>query len=123
MKVLVVEDSSFARMAVTKVVKAILPEVEFFEAGDGEKGLELFNTVHPDLVLTDLLMPKMTGDELIKEIRLLDQQVPIIVMSANVQKPAKAKVEAFGITGFISKPIIGDSVKNLQALLMGCIHA
>ena len=123
MKVLVVEDSSFARMAVTKVVSAILPKVEFFEAGDGEQGLELFKSLRPDLVLTDLLMPKMTGEDLIKEIRLLDQQVPIIVMTANIQKPAKAKVESFGITGFITKPIIGESVKNLQALLAGCFHA
>ena len=123
LKVLVVEDSSFARMAVIKVVSALLSQAEFFEASDGEQGLNLFKSVQPELVLTDLLMPKMTGEELIKEIRLLDQQVPIVVMSANVQKPARAKVESFGITGFITKPIIGDSAKSLQTLLAGCFHA
>ena len=42
MKVLVVEDSSFARMAVTKVVGGLLPQAEFFEAADGKTGLALF---------------------------------------------------------------------------------
>ena len=45
MKVLVVEDSSFARMAVTKVVGALLPQAEFFEAADGKTGLALFQTM------------------------------------------------------------------------------
>lgn len=122
MKVLVVEDSSFARMAVTKVVGALLPTAEFFEAADGETGLALFQTMQPDLVLTDLLMPKLTGEELIRAIRQLDATVPIIVMTANIQKPAREKVEALGVTGFVTKPVIGESVKNLRALLAGCLH-
>ena len=122
MKVLVVEDSSFARMAVTKVVGALLPAAEFFEAADGETGLALFQTMQPDLVLTDLLMPKLTGEELIRAIRQLDATVPIIVMTANIQKSAREKVEALGVTGFVTKPVIGESVKNLRALLAGCLH-
>ena len=122
MKVLVVEDSSFARMAVTKIVGALLPAAEFLEAADGETGLALFQTMQPDLVLTDLLMPKLTGEELIRSIRQLDATVPIIVMTANIQKPAREKVEALGVTGFVTKPVIGESVKNLRALLAGCLH-
>ena len=116
MKVLVVEDSSFARMAVTKVVGALLPQAEFFEAADGKTGLALFQTMRPDLVL-------MTGEELIQSIRQIDATVPIIVMTANIQKPAREKVEALGVTGFVTKPVIGDSIKALRALLAGCLHA
>ena len=122
MKVLVVEDSSFARMAVTKVVGELLPAAEFFEACDGEAGLSAFNSILPDLVLTDLLMPKMNGEEMIRNIRLMDNKVPIIVMTANVQKPAREKVEAYGINGFVSKPVIGDSIKKLRELLAGYFH-
>ena len=123
MKVLVVEDSSFARMTVTKVVGALLPTAEFFEAADGETGLALFQTMQPDLVLTDLLMPKLTGEELIRSISQLNAAVPIIVMTANIQKPAREKVEALGVTGFVTKPVIGDSIKTLRSLLAGCLHA
>jgi two-component system chemotaxis response regulator CheY len=122
LKVLVVEDSSFARMAVTKVVGVLLPTAEFFEAADGETGLALFQTMQPDLVLTDLLMPKLTGEELIRSIRQLDATVPIIVMTANIQKPARDKVEALGVTGFVTKPVIGESIKNLRSLLAGGLH-
>ena len=123
MKVLVVEDSSFARMAVTKVVGGLMPAADFFEAGDGESGLSVFRSVHPDLVITDLLMPKMPGEEMIRKIRSIDKAVPIIVMTANIQKPAREKVEALGITGFVTKPVIGENIKTLQKLLMGCFHA
>ena len=123
MKVLVVEDSSFARMAVTKVVGGLLPQAEFFEATDGKTGLALFQTMRPELVLTDLLMPNMTGEELIRSIREIDATVPIIVMTANIQKPAREKVEALGVTGFVTKPVIGDSIKTLRSLLAGCLHA
>ena len=123
MKVLVVEDSSFARMAVTKVVGGLLPQAEFFEADDGKTGLALFQTMRPELVLTDLLMPNMTGEELVRSIREIDATVPIIVMTANIQKPAREKVEALGVTGFVTKPVIGDSIKTLRSLLAGCLHA
>lgn len=122
LKVLVVEDSSFARMAVMKVVGSLLPAAEFVEAGDGETGVALFSSVRPDLVLTDLLMPKKNGDEMIREIRAIDKQVPIIVMTANVQKAARDKVEALGVNGFVTKPVIGESAKNLRLLLAGCLH-
>ena len=123
MKVLVVEDSSFARMAVTKVVGGLLPKAEFFEAADGKTGLALFQTMRPDLVLTDLLMPNMNGEDLIRSIRQIDANVPIIVMTANIQKPAREKVEALGVAGFVTKPVIGDSIKTLRSLLAGYVHA
>ena len=123
MKVLVVEDSSFARMAVTKVVGQLLPSAEFYEAVDGEAGVTVFGDVRPDLILTDLLMPKMNGEAMIQAIRRIDQNVPIIVMTANIQKPARDKVEALGVTGFVTKPVIGESAKKLRSLLVGCLHA
>ena len=79
--------------------------------------------MRPELVLTDLLMPNMTGEELIRSIREIDATVPIIVMTANIQKPAREKVEALGVTGFVTKPVIGDSIKTLRSLLAGCLHA
>ena len=101
MEVLVVEDSSFARMAVTKVVGGLLPNAEFFEAADGKTGLALFQTMRPELVLTDLLMPTMTGEDLIRAIRQLDATVPIIVMSAGVRLE---QYRAQGADELLAKP-------------------
>lgn len=123
MKVLIVEDSSFARMAVMKVLGMLLPDAEFLEAGDGEAGLAVCLHDHPDLVLTDLLMPKMSGEAMIAAIRQQNTKVPIIVMTANIQKPAREKVEALGITGFVTKPVNGESAIKLRDLLVGFGHA
>ena len=68
-------------------------------------------------------MYERSGDILIQSIRQLDATVPIIVMTANIQKPAREKVEALGVTGFVTKPVIGESIKTLRALLTGCLHA
>lgn len=123
MKILVVEDSAFARMAATKIIGTLLPNAQFIEAGDGEKGLELFMQNAPDLVFTDLLMPKMSGETLVAEIRSRNANVPIIVMTANIQKPAREKMESLGITGFVTKPINGESLKILREILDGYTHA
>ena len=117
MKVLIVEDSSFARMAVKKVIGMILPNAEFIEASDGEEGLVLSLDSKPDLILTDMLMPKMQGDKMIAAIRNSDTKVPIIVMTANTQKPTRDKLEALGITGFVLKPVNSASIEQLRVLL------
>ncbi len=122
LKVLIVEDSAFARVVALKVIGTLLPSAELFEAVDGEAGLASFHSVCPDLIITDLLMPKMTGDEMIREIRLTDTRIPIIVMTANVQKPVREKLEAMDVAGVVAKPLIGDGVKKLQELVAECMH-
>ena len=122
MKVLIVEDSSFARMAVKKVIGMILPNTGFIEAADGEEGLVLALDSKPDLILTDMLMPKMQGDKMIAAIRTRDPKVPIIVMTANTQKPTREKFEALGINGFVLKPVNSASIEQLRVLLAAFTH-
>lgn len=123
LKILVVEDSSFARLAVTKAISSIVPTATFIEAADGEAGLALFLENQPDMIFTDLLMPKMTGDMMIANIRQHDKDVPIVVITANIQKPAREKVEEFKVAGFVSKPVNSESIKIIRELLAGYSHA
>lgn len=80
-QVLVIEDSPVTRMLVASLLKHLGHSV--IEAGDGIKGMMAFKPGAIDLVITDLVMPDQEGMETIRQIRKLDQTVPILAMSSN----------------------------------------
>ena len=75
--VLLVEDEQFPREAIGRFLQSQVATVHL--AGNGQEGLELFNTYQPDVVITDLEMPVMNGLEMIRRIRALGRNVPIII--------------------------------------------
>jgi len=78
-RVLLVDDSR----TVLGIVGAHLREAghEVFEASDGRLGLTLFLQNHPDLVISDVVMPEMDGFEILRAIRAADPTTPMILMS------------------------------------------
>ena len=87
-------------------------------AADGESALDTFNDWRPDLVVTDLAMPNMSGLELCRRLRLASQ-VPIIVLS--VKGEEKTKVEALdaGADDFVTKPF---SMEELLARIRATLR-
>jgi DNA-binding response OmpR family regulator len=73
-------------------------------AMDGEAGLALAHSEHPDLVLVDVMMPKMTGLELIRSLRATDVDTPILVISAKGQETDKVAGLELGADDYIVKP-------------------
>ncbi len=112
-KILVVDDEP----QITRVLRASLAMhgYEVQVANDGSAGLEAFDAGRPDLVITDLSMPRMTGVELCENIR--DRaQTPIIVLS--VRGEDKDKVEALdkGADDYITKPFsINELLARIRA--------
>ena len=122
MNILIIDDSSFARMTIHTIMKHILPDGVFFLSDNGAAALEIYRQEKPDLILTDLLMPKMGGADFVALIREQDPLTPIIVMTANIQNAVKARLEAMGIQGFIHKPAKFDKVEEIRALVERCLH-
>ena len=86
-------------------------------AADGESGLDVFTDWPPDLVITDLAMPNMSGLEFCRRLRLISQ-VPLIVLS--VKNEEKTKVEALnaGADDYVTKPFgMNELVARIQAAL------
>jgi len=81
-KILVVDDEANIRESLTDLLVA--NQFEVATAGDGEEGIEMTKTIHPDLILLDIMMPKVSGLELLKEIKgsVKDSHIPIIILSA-----------------------------------------
>lgn len=72
-------------------------------ANDGEEGLEKFNQVKPDMVLLDVMMPKMDGWEVLKTIRKYSR-VPVIMLTARSEERDELQGFSLGVDEYISKP-------------------
>ena len=85
---------------------------------DGQKALELFLEQPFDLCLLDMMLPKLNGFELIKEIRLRDKQIPIIILSAKTLKEDRIKGLKLGADDYLVKPYsIEELVLKIKVFL------
>lgn len=75
---------------------------------DGEEALDITERVKFDMVLTDIMMPRMDGFELAKNIRSFDKDIPIIFMTAKDDKPSKMFGYSIGIDDYVTKPFDMD---------------
>lgn len=82
------------------------------EAREGESGLKLFRSVEPEVVVTDLKMPGMSGRDVISEIRRLNESVPIIVITGYGTLDDAIEAIRNEVHDFITKPIDLDHLKN-----------
>jgi len=103
LKVLVVDDSRISRSMNRKLVEALGHEV-IAEAVDGMDGIKKFEESAPDLILTDLEMPKLNGLDMIKKIRESGSSVKIVAISSIVNAQVIHKVMKLD-AAIVKKPI------------------
>lgn len=77
-----------------------------FTAGNGVEGLKKVNLYHPDIVVTDQMMPEMTGTEMLQQMRNDFQisHIPVIILTAKNDDEAKIKAISMGANAYITKP-------------------
>lgn len=119
MRILIVDDSSFAQHFTKKMILDAFPRAELLFAGSGEQGYETYINFRPDYVITDLLMPGIGGKAMIERIRQKDRMSKIIVLSSDIQRAVKEEIARLGALYFINKPLTEDNGKFLIALLGG----
>lgn len=117
-RILTVDDSMSMRM----LLKTSLTKQGFHieTADDGEHGLARMSELGPDLLITDINMPKMDGFELIEAVRALPEfrGIPILVLSTEFSDEKKARARSAGATGWITKPF--DPDKLVSAIRRVC---
>ncbi len=103
--VLIVEDDPNTRLAVTSMLEVVGHD-EIRSAVNGEEGLERLREELPDLMLLDLMMPKMDGLEVLRQLRKGSAPRPghIIVMSAHANANDREGVKHLGADQFLAKP-------------------
>ncbi|MGD0760894.1 MAG: response regulator [Candidatus Sulfotelmatobacter sp.] len=102
MKILLVEDSKFLRLATERAM--VRAGYDVTSAADGEEGLRLAREKLPDLILLDIMLPKLSGPDVLKALKLdpTTAAIPVVVMSGLSQKNA-AKLEKDGAFAFLEK--------------------
>lgn len=108
--ILVVDDSKLSRSISAKALSEAGHTV--LEAADGEEGLAIFLQQRPDCVVTDLLMPVLDGHAMLGQIRLASPEVPVIVLTADIQSSTRSMCQQLGIDAFINKPIHADTLRR-----------
>jgi DNA-binding response OmpR family regulator len=114
--VLLVEDEQTLAM----IIKDTLEENDFIihTANDGEEGLSLFFELHPDVLVADVMMPKMDGFEMVRRIRQTDKQTPVLFLTA--RSAINDVVEGFelGANDYLKKPFgIQELIIRIKALM------
>jgi CheY-like chemotaxis protein len=102
-KILVVDDSGLARRLSRKMLEELGHEVE--EAPDGPEALEKCALGHFDAVFLDMLMGGMYGLEVLQKIKELNPALPVIVVTADIQRSTREQTKEAGASAMINKPI------------------
>lgn len=114
-KILVIDDE----FQITRVLKRSLGSHRYDvrSASDGESGIELFRDFNPDLVITDLSMPEMSGIEVCRQVRKISE-VPIIVLSVKGDESVKVEALDAGADDYITKPFgMNELLARVRAAL------
>ena len=122
-RVLVVDDSKLARMAVAKALNALHADWARIEASNADEALGLAETNSFDLAILDFNMPGRDGLVLAAELLALKPGMPLAVISANHQVEVVTRAREVGAT-FLQKPLtekalaefLGDATKRLAAV-------
>ncbi|MEA4827000.1 MAG: response regulator [Clostridium sp.] len=117
MNILIIDDSAFSQRVIANLIVKYLDNVNTYFANDGEEGLEKFKSIKPNYTFVDLLMPKLNGEELIKQINEYDPNAKIIVVSADVQKSIKEEIDSYGVMAFINKPFTEEKAKSVCEII------
>ncbi len=87
-------------------------------ASDGETGLRLAKTEKPDLVLVDVMLPRLGGLEVVREIRKDDPELPVLILSAKGQEGDKVAGLRLGADDYLVKPFgLKELLARIDALL------
>lgn len=107
-RILLAEDNRTNQLVVQKLLKNTGVMIDL--ANNGLEAVEMYESLHPDLVLMDIAMPEMNGHEATQLIRMIEAKqssntTPILALTANVLPKDRKACHASGMNGFLSKPV------------------
>lgn len=112
-KILIVEDNDELRSLLVRLFSRVY---YVYEAKDGEEGFEKTKEVHPDVILSDIMMPKMSGIEMCRKIKtnFETSHIPVILLTAQTAEEYTIQGLKTGADDYVTKPF------NVRHLIMRC---
>ena len=116
MRILYVEDEKYLAEAVIHLLKKEKIDVDY--AADGEEGLELALKPNYDVVVLDIMLPKMSGLEILQAVRERGIKTPVIMLSALNEVEDKVRGLEYGADDYLAKPFkTAELIARLKALI------
>ncbi len=114
-KILIIDDEDNIR----NLLKSILSDFgDVYEAEFGKKGMSIFQSESPNLVLLDIMLPDTSGVELLQQIRDKDKNVKIIMITAYETIKSVIDIMDIKISGYITKPFVIKEVREKISKLL-----
>jgi PAS domain S-box-containing protein len=117
--VLYIEDN-LANLQLVEVLLSRMGDVEVMTAMQGQLGIELARTHRPDLILLDLHLPDMEGEDVARVLRAdaATQAIPLVILSADAYSSVRRRLLALGVDGYVTKPFkVNEMLELVERLL------
>jgi len=114
--ILIVDDSSLTRKRIRRIIEMADIDVgQFIEADNGSNALKILEESDVDLVLTDLNMPEMSGDEMVLQMKNSDatKEIPVVVISTESKTSRIKDLLAEGVKDYLHKPFTPEEFKEM----------
>jgi CheY-like chemotaxis protein len=111
-KILICEDEQDAQASLKNLMSKRGYDV--VAVNNGKDAIDQAHAFQPDLILLDIRMPKVDGIEVASSVREFDKKVKIIFVTAFDSPEMKKEASRYGISGYITKPALGDNI--IQAI-------
>ncbi len=124
-RVLIVDDSPAMRSFVRRIIELSgFDAGQCLEAANGEEALALLESEWVDAVLTDINMPRMNGEELVRRLRQseLTKTIPILVISTDATETRVERMLALGAQGYVHKPFHPEGLRDELERVLGVPH-
>lgn len=117
-RLLLVEDDANLSYMIQGGLEDMIGGYEVARAAHGEEGLKMWKELKPDIIVSDIEMPVMDGYEMVKRIRTMDNETPILFSSARVSPKDVVKGYELGINNYIKKPFLPEELDaHIRALI------
>ena len=112
MKILLVDDHAILRKGLIEIIREEFPNCNFFEASNGIEGLSILRKETLSLALLDISMPELNGIEVLKQVKVLGIETPIIILSMQPEEQYALRVLKAGAYGYLNKDSAPDELIN-----------
>ena len=126
LRLLIVDDSRAMRSMIRRVISLSGLDVsECLEAGDGVEALEMVAREWVDVILADINMPRMNGEELVRRLSEMGitTSVPVIVVSTDGTSLRRARLMKLGAKGYLVKPFAPEMLRDEVERVLGVANA
>jgi len=119
-KILIVDDEAFIRVLLTQTLEDLEDQgVELLAAADGQEALDLALQERPHLIFLDVMMPRLSGYEVCRQLKATDPQMYIVLLTAKGQAMDKEQGRAAGADEYVTKPFDPDYILSRVGQILG----